>query len=343
MIDGVTDTNPEGGLGASRAELIALYPRLGDLLTRAEAAFARVWNGQPGFLARAAQDVLSGRGKRLRPVALLLSADCAGGATESSIAMASLVEIVHVASLIHDDVIDDALSRHGRRSAKDRWGNKVSVLLGDYLIASALNLLPSDDGHRYTLGLARVAARMCAGQIDELRAAGRRLTEKEYLDVVLAKTGSLFSYSCESGADTAGGSPELQQALAAFGENFGIAFQLADDVLDLVGTNGQSGKSEGRDLAEGKWTLPLILAYHRADDAARAGLTSLLGPDASSPAAHDTAREIVLATGAVDHCWARVNEWLASARDHLAAVPDCEAKHALLALAGDRFPMPVMT
>jgi len=343
MIYGVTDTNPGVGLGASRAELIALYPRLGDLLTRAEAAFARAWNGQPGFLTRAAQEVLSGRGKRLRPVTLLLSADCAGGATDSSIAMASLVEIVHVASLIHDDVIDDALSRHGRRSAKDRWGNKVSVLLGDYLIASALNLLPSDDGHKYTLGLSRVAARMCAGQIDELRAAGRRLTEKEYLDIVLAKTGSLFSYSCESGADTAGGPPELKKALAAFGESFGVAFQLADDVLDLVGTNGQSGKSEGRDLAEGKWTLPLILAYDRADDEARAGLASLLGPDTPSPGARDTACEIVRATGAVDHCWARVNESLAAARDHLAAVPDCEAKQALLALASDRFPMPVMT
>jgi geranylgeranyl pyrophosphate synthase len=330
-------------LGASRAELIALYPRLGDLLARTEAAFPRAWKDRPGFLTRAAQDVLSGRGKRLRPIALLLSADCAGGATESSIAMASLVEIVHVASLIHDDVIDDAVSRHGRRSAKDRWGNKVSVLLGDYLIACALNLLPPDDGHKYTLGLARVAARMCAGQIDELRAAGRRLTEKEYLDIVLAKTGSLFSYSCESGADTAGGSPDLKQALAAFGENFGVAFQLADDVLDLVGTNGQSGKSEGRDLAEGKWTLPLILAYHRADDEARAGLTSLLAPGAPSPIARDAAREIVRATGAVDHCWERVNESLAIARDHLAPLPDSQAKRALLALAGDRFPMPVMT
>jgi octaprenyl-diphosphate synthase len=343
MIYRATDTNPRGGLGVSRLELIALYPRLGDLLVRTEAAFARAWESQPGFLSRAAQDVLSGRGKRLRPVTLLLSADCAGGATDDSIAMASLVEIMHVASLIHDDVIDDALSRHGRRSAKDRWGNKVSVLLGDYLIASALNLLPSDDGHGYTVGLSRVAARMCSGQIDELRAAGRRLTETECLDIVLAKTGSLFSYACQCGAETAGATPELANAFAAFGESFGVAFQLADDVLDLVGTNGRSGKSEGRDLAEGKWTLPLILAYHHAGDEARADLTALLGPGGVSPAARDTAREIVHATGAVDLCWTRVNESLAAARRHLAPIPDSEAKRALLALAGDRFPMPVMT
>jgi len=336
-------TNPGRALGASRAQLVDLYPRLGGLLDRSEAAFSRAWDGHPGFLTRAAQQVLAGRGKRLRPIALLLSADSAGGATESSIAMASLVEIVHVASLIHDDVIDDALSRHGRRSPKDEWGNKVSVLLGDYLIACALNLLPPDNDNRLLLGLSRVAARMCSGQIDELRAAGRRVSEREYLDVVIAKTGSLFSFACQAGADTAGGSPEMQQALAAFGESFGIAFQLADDVLDLVGTDGRSGKSEGRDLAEGKWTLPLILTHELGDDAVRARLASLLQARPASSSARDAACEMARATGAVDRSWARVDTWLARARSQLSAIPDSEAKQALLALAGDRFPMPVMT
>jgi geranylgeranyl pyrophosphate synthase len=337
------ETNPGRGFGLYRAQLIDLYPRLGDLLARAETAFGRAWEDQPGFLDQAAREVLSGRGKRLRPALLLLAADCAGGATESSIAMASIVEIVHVASLIHDDVIDDAPSRHGRRSAKDQWGNKVSVLLGDYLIAGAFSILPRDDGNRLIAGISRVAATMCSGQIGELRAAGKRMTEEEYLGIVLAKTGSLFSYCCEVGVQTAGGNGALQDALARFGESFGIAFQLADDILDLVGTNGQSGKSEGRDVAERKWTLPLIHAYNRGDERVRQRLSQMLMTTGPTPDDIAAAREMARSTGAIDYSWSQADEWLARARQHLATVPDSPAKQALLALAGDRFPMPVMT
>ena len=337
------DVNLRHSFGASRAQLIDLYPRLCYLLTSVETTHTHAWDGHPGFLDEAARDVLGGRGKRLRPLLLLLSADCAGGANEDSIAMAGIVEILHVASLIHDDVIDDAPSRHGRRSAKDQWGNKVSVLLGDYLIAGALGIFPPGDNHALVAGLSRVAAAMCFGQIEELRAVGQRMTEEQYLQIVLAKTSSLFGYACRVGAETAGGGEAVRQALASFGESFGVAFQLADDILDLVGTNGQSGKSEGRDLAERKWTLPLIRAHEMGNAASQERLDGILRADPPGADDLDTAREIARSTGAIDYAWGQTDAWLARARDHLASVPSSPAKQALLALAGDRFPMPVMT
>lgn len=167
MADGTTR-----GFQLSPVDLTDLYPRLGDLLARVEVKTERVWAQEPGFLADAARDLLSGRGKRLRPTLLLLAAECAGGATDSSIAIASMIEVVHAASLVHDDVIDDAPSRRGRRSAKVVWGNKVSVLLGDYLIARAFSLVEREDSHCLIGPLCDVAARMCGGQVGELRARG---------------------------------------------------------------------------------------------------------------------------------------------------------------------------
>jgi octaprenyl-diphosphate synthase len=324
-------------------DLTDLYPRLGDLLARVEVKTERVWAQEPGFLADAARDLLSGRGKRLRPTLLLLAAECAGGATDSSIAIASMVEVVHAASLVHDDVIDDAPSRRGRRSAKVVWGNKVSVLLGDYLIARAFSLLEREDSHCLIGPLCDVAARMCGGQVGELRAAGRRGTEPQYLEIVRDKTASLFGFCGQAGVQTAQGPPALARALGLFGESFGVAFQVADDILDLVGSNGRSGKPEGRDLAERKWTLPLIRAYERGTEEERARLGELLGADQVSAREVELVREMARAAGAIDYAWHRVEDWLRKAREQLALVPDSGAKQALLVLAGERFPLPVMT
>ncbi len=320
----------------------ALHPRLSELLAEVEASIARVWEGNRGLLAQASRRVLSGRGKRLRPAVLLLAAECAGGATERSINLAAVVEIVHNASLIHDDIVDDSSSRRGRRSAKAVWGNKVSVLLGDHLLAKGFSLLPEADRARLVEEMARVAMRMCEGQVKELRRAGRPVSEREYLEMVKAKTGALFRFCARVGAETGGGSAELAQTLAEFGERFGVAFQLADDILDLVGCNGRSGKPEARDLSEGKFTLPLILAASQGGREVRSELTRLAQKERISVAELRRAREIVHATRAVDRAWQRVHEWLAAARERLEPVPPGPAKQALLLMAGERFPLPLM-
>ncbi len=318
-----------------------LYPALAGLLAQVEDEIHGVWASAPGFIGAAAQKVLSGRGKRLRPAVALLAAECAGGAGPRAVALAAAVEIIHTASLVHDDVVDEALSRRGRRSAKALWGNKVSILLGDYLVARAFGILADEDRGRLAPQMAEVAQRMCEGQILEVRSTGRLLTEDRYTEIVRAKTGALFGWCGEAGVTTADGSPELAQAMRRFGEEFGLAFQFADDILDLTGTNGRSGKPQGRDLAERKSTLPLILAAHY-DGGLRVLLAELLAAGPASRRRLHTAREAVVSANALEPCWARVNGSLAQARAALDAVPASAAKDALLALAGEHFPLPLM-
>jgi len=323
-------------------QLVDLYPTLGGLLARVEAGIGGVWEGGEDFLGRAARRALSGRGKRLRPGVLLLAAECAGGATETSVALAGVVELVHAASLVHDDVVDGAGSRRGHRSANAMWGNKVSVLLGDYLIARGLELLPKGSRERFIPWLAGVAAAMCRGQVEELRAAGRPLTEPEYVEVARAKTGSLFAFCGGAGAETGGGEAEVVRALAGFGESFGVAFQFADDVLDLVGTAGQSGKPEGRDLAERKFTLPLVLAVEMGGPEVARRLGDVMARDGVGNGDVAEAQAVAESVGAVEAAWGRVRDWLERGRAELEAAPEGEGKRALMALCGEAFPMPVM-
>ena len=325
-----------------QAQLVDLYPPLGDLLAQVGERFRRMWGAEPGFLARAAQRAVSGRGKRLRPGILLLSAECAGGATESSSVLAAVVELVHTASLVHDDVVDGSASRRGSQSANAEWGNKVSVLLGDYLLSEALRMLSADDRVRFLPGLVAVARRMCEGQIRELGSVGRRLAEGEYLEIALAKTGALFGLCGNLGAESGGGAAGVAAALKQFGERFGVACQLADDILDLVGSDGRSGKPEGRALMARKSTLPLILAAERAGAETQEWLAALLGQHAISSQEAREVREIAESTGAIERAWWKVDEWLAAAREPLADLPDSEAKRALVGIAGECFPIPVM-
>ncbi len=318
-----------------------LYPSLPGLLAAVETELAQMWETESGFLNLAVRRTLSGRGKRLRPLLTLLAAECAGGAGESTVRFAAVAEVVHTASLVHDDVIDGALSRRGRRSAKADWGNKISVLLGDYLIAGAFISLAEAGGQDLALELAQVARQMCDGQILEMRFAGRMISEGSYLRIVRAKTGALFGVCAKAGVVTGGGSEEMMHVLQAFGENFGLAFQISDDILDLVGSNGRSGKSHGKDLAERKLTLPLILAA-RQTRAVRVELQALLRSDEITRHSVRQAQELVRGTCGLEQSWGAVHAALAAARTALDPVPESAAKQALLALAGPQFPLPVM-
>ncbi|MBN1459691.1 MAG: polyprenyl synthetase family protein [Armatimonadetes bacterium] len=322
--------------------LIETYPRLASLLARVETGIAEVWKSDPGFLGEASQRALSGRGKRLRPSVLLLAAECAGGANDTSIALASVVELIHAASLIHDDIVDDAPSRHGRRSANSLWGNKVSVLLGDYLLARGLGLLPEGQREHYAPVLATVAAEMCRGQVREIRSAGEPLQLSEYMDIALWKTGKLFAFCGRAGVETAEGPETLASAMESFGERFGVAFQFADDILDLVGTRGRSGKPEGRDVAERKFTLPLILAAQEGGQTASERLLDIFSEKDVTEESVQIVRDIVDDYGAVERAWAEVTRWLEAAKGQLDLVPESDARAALISACGALFPMPVM-
>lgn len=216
----------------------------------------------------AARHLVSRGGKRVRPIALLLSAACFGGINDKARELAVVSELVHSATLLHDDVIDEGMERRGAPTARLQWGNGVSVLAGDLLLVNALDrtsrVAPEAMGD-----LLNTLRRLVEGEIVQLRGRSELdVTEATYERILRDKTASLFSWATRNGARVAGASVADQERLSGFGERLGIAFQLVDDVLDYSGE--QTGKSLLADLREGKLTLPLVLAVARRPELAQA-------------------------------------------------------------------------
>jgi octaprenyl-diphosphate synthase len=247
----------------SRAEqrMAGVAALFSDDLAWIEAELARAGTSGPAPGSQAASHLIARGGKRLRPLALLLSAACFGRITPAARELAVVAELVHSATLLHDDVIDDAVERRGAAASRVLWGNAVSVLGGDLLLVNALDrtarhapeIMPS---------LVETLRRLVEGEIVQLR--GRvelDVSEATYERILRDKTASLFSWATRTGARLAGADAAAQAALAAFGEELGVAFQLVDDVLDYTGED--TGKTLFADLREGKLTLPLVLAAAR--------------------------------------------------------------------------------
>jgi octaprenyl-diphosphate synthase len=211
--------------------------------------------------------ILDGGGKRLRPLILILSAEMAGCREDARLTLAGIVESIHTASLLHDDVVDGADVRRGKSPAHSIWGNQVVILVGDFLYSNALRLAVSQKSQKIMEALSDATTRMTEGEILQLVKMGDPdITEDEYLDIISAKTASLISAACRIGA-ILGSLPEgRENALAQFGLKAGIAFQMADDILDYMADEGELGKRLGKDLREGKITLPLIYLLKTATD-----------------------------------------------------------------------------
>lgn len=221
--------------------------------------------------------ILSGGGKRMRPLFLLLSADLCGYRETNRTVLAAVIEAIHTASLLHDDVIDGADTRRGRPAAHALWGNQVVILVGDYLYSKALKIAVAQRKQKIMEALSEATTRMTEGEILQLHKIGDpEITREEYFEIVAAKTGVLISAACRIGAVLADQPEEREMALARFGMKAGIAFQLADDVLDYVAKQEDLGKKLGKDLEEGKITMPLISLLKQA-----------------TPAEQDEVREIV--------------------------------------------------
>ena len=200
-------------------------------------------------------------GKRLRPALLLLSAQAAGQSNDNHITLAAVVEMIHTATLVHDDVLDEAAIRRHVDTVNARWNNETSVLLGDFLFTHSFYLASTLESTYACRTIGRATNIVCDGELRQTIASGNvNLSEDEYLAIVEAKTAELCACCCELGAYYAGGDSQTVARLASFGRNLGIAFQIADDLLDLEGNESATGKSLGTDLAKRKMTLPLIHA-----------------------------------------------------------------------------------
>jgi heptaprenyl diphosphate synthase len=302
---------------------------MGASLDRVEAALSRSVGSKDAFLGGVATHLIAAGGKRIRP-ALVVAAALAGGAdvTDDVVQGAVSVELVHLGSLYHDDVIDEADSRRGVESVNSRWGNLVAIVAGDFLLARASEIAASL-GTEVAGLLAATIARLCEGEVAEIQYKfNAERPEPAYLEAIRGKTASLMATACRVGALTAGLPRDEVDALTVFGEAFGMVFQIRDDVLDIVGSAVTLGKPAGRDLIEGVYTLPVLRAL--ATPVAGPELRALLGAPLDGPA-RDKARGIVRESGGVEAACTVARRY---ADDAQAALAQLDGHVAVPALAG---------
>jgi heptaprenyl diphosphate synthase len=296
-------------------------------LEAVEAALLKAAEAQSPMVTEAAQHIIAAGGKRFRPLLVALAARLGPAAVDDDVVKAAVVvELTHVASLYHDDVMDEAGIRRGSVSANSRWGNTVAILVGDFLFARASDIV-AELGTAYVSIQARTFSRLVQGQIAET--VGPQPGQDpldHYLGVVADKTAALISTSALFGAMISGCSAELQERMAVFGEQIGMVFQLSDDIIDI--TSEVAGKTPGTDLREGIPTLPTLFA-RRSTDPADARLLQLLDSDLHDDAALTEALELLRRHPAVDQARAEVERRAVAARALLADLPAGPARMAL--------------
>ena len=273
-------------------------------------------------------------GKRLRPLLTLAAATACGHTRGMHTRLAAAVEFIHTATLLHDDVVDASTLRRGKLAANMVWGNKPSVLVGDFLLSRAFQLMVDTGDLRILHILAGASAVIAEGEVLQLRSANNlATTEADYLLIVGAKTAALFAASAEAGATIADADPAHIAAFKSFGQNLGVAFQLIDDALDYSGRQALMGKSVGDDFREAKVTLPVILAYNRADgDAKRFWQRTIqLGQQRDG----DLQRAIwyIEQTGAIDEARDQAQRYARQACRAIQIVPQSPLRDALIAVA----------
>jgi heptaprenyl diphosphate synthase len=300
-------------------------------LDEVEAALEKAVRADSDMLSRTSRYLLGAGGKRFRPMLVLLSGYFGDPADPRLIPGSVSIELVHQATLYHDDVIDEADARHGVPSANVRWDNTVAILTGDYLFARASEI-STDLGTQICALLARTIATLCDGQIREVEAAGRLdQTVEAYTEIIRRKTGALIATSCRLGGVLSDAPAELVDVLEAFGQALGLAFQLSDDVMDLTAGKDALGKEPGQDLREGVFTLPVLHALRgpRADE-----LREVLGAEPLPASRVEDALRIVGAEENLAFARAAVAAEVDRARKLAGRLPDGPARRALVQLAG---------
>lgn len=276
--------------------------------------------------------IVGSGGKRLRPMLLLLAAKALGGANNNHLILAAVIEFIHTATLLHDDVVDDSALRRGKESANAVWGNAASVLVGDYLYSSAFEMMVRTGNMRVMEILSKTTTAIAEGEVLQLLNCNNpETTEAKYLDVIARKTAILFSAATKLSAVITGASAEIEEGLAQYGQHLGIAFQLIDDALDYKATKEELGKNLGDDLAEGKPTLPLIYAIQNGTES-----EANIIIDAIKNGNRDVFNEvyaIVQRTKAIEYTEQRADEEAQKAITALKVLPDSEYKEALTLLA----------
>lgn len=284
------------------------------------------------LVSEMAQYLVALKGKLLRPILVLLSTKACGKVTEQATKAAAGLELIHVATLIHDDVVDGSQMRRGMPTVHSVWSNRASILMGDYLLSHAFSLFVGIGSPQTLNILARATVRLSSGEIHQIQQSETMETAEEvYFQVIADKTASLFSAGCEMGPVFADGDRSLRKTMATFGENLGLAFQITDDILDFEGTEQETGKPTGSDLRGKHLTLPLIRALTTAPSSEAETVKKMIENGAAAEE-WDQIRSFIRSYGGLEYAASRAKEFAQQARDGLASLQDSAAKAALLSL-----------
>lgn len=314
--------------------LQAIVGSITDDLKRVEEAIAKHLETDVSFISDIAHYVLSSGGKRIRPVLIILTARLCNYVGPRIYDLSAVIEFIHTATLLHDDVIDNSHLRRGHPTVNSRWGNEISILIGDYLYSKAMSLSLADKDHQVMETISNVTMEMAKGQVVEtLKQRDLSTNEADYYRIISSKTASLFAASCTIGALVGNVSLQKRAALTAFGHELGLAFQMADDTLDFVAPEARLGKPVNSDLKEGKITLPIIVAMRHATPGEIKMITEYLDNEQVTDADAENILAILKRYNALQTTMGKARGHIAKAKRHLDAFTASPALDVLHDLA----------
>lgn len=303
-------------------------------LKRVEQQFRNDLCSEVPLIRKVGEYVLSSGGKRIRPALLLLSARMCGYRGERHVSLASVIEFIHTATLLHDDVVDNASLRRGIAAANTLWGNQASVLVGDYLFSKSFSIMVQDGDLDILRVISAATTTIAEGEVVQLVCmSDPDITEERYVEIVKCKTAILLATACQAGAILGNAAGGMEEALRDFGMDLGIAFQLIDDTLDYVASEEQLGKDIGHDLKEGKITLPLIHALRSCSLSEKKLVSDIIASDTQKVEDLQEVISLVHAYGGIEFAVDRARSYVERGKSRLGMFPGSKEKRALMALA----------
>jgi len=317
----------------SSPALSQIFEPIREDLERVDTEFGRQIQSQVELIPKIGKYIQTSGGKRIRPAVLLMASRLSGYQGDRGVLYAAVVEFIHTATLVHDDIIDDSDLRRGRLAVHSRWGNDITVLLGDYLYIKSMALALTHDTLDIVRLLCDVTLRMIEGELYQLTKNGDAdITEDEHLDIIRRKTAYLFSGSAQIGGMLGTITKEQQDALKEYGFNLGITFQLVDDLLDFTGDAQALGKPIGADLREGKMTLPLIHLLSQDEEVGEAIVRDIIASRSTTEEQWTELMRILEEHRSIDYAYRRAVDYAERAKKPLSVFPPSSERDALLAL-----------
>jgi len=307
-----------------------IFELLRDDLAAIEREFGRDTASRVEVITEIGEYLRGGGGKRIRPMLLLLSSRLFNYQGRGAIKLGAVVEIIHTATLVHDDIIDEAQTRRGRPAANTQWGNSKCVLAGDWLYMQAFKIAVQERNFRILDTLIDLTQQMVEGELLQMEKLGKLISLDEHFDLIYRKTACLFSVCMRMGAILGGSTAEQEENLAQYGRDLGMAFQIVDDVLDLTASEHVLGKPVASDLREGKVTMAVIHALANCTTREREMIATVMREQAFDGVTHAAILEILNRYGSIEAAHARALQYAQLARNAICSFPDSEAKRALL-------------